>query len=108
VITMIEIDSLGMLRDPLDLLGPKPMTQEQTEATLALVNRMREFTAKMPPVTLVAALPPRRSVEPVDFMFTFHSLSKENQRLIIRRSKQREPSHFKSIPVFRDEIKDVQ
>lgn len=98
--TVIELDSLSMLRDPLDLLGSRPMTQEEKDAAASLVKRMRELAAKMPPVTLDAALPPRRSVEPVDFMFTFYSLPKERQKLIIERSKQREPSHLKSIPYF--------
>lgn len=108
MITVIEFDSLSMLRDPLDLLGQRPMTQEEKDAAAVLVKRMREFTAKMPPVSLATALPLRRSVEPVDFMFTFHSLSKDGQRLIIERSKRREPLHMKSIPIFGNEIKDVQ
>ena len=90
-------DSLAMLNEPLDLLGRRSLTQEEEEACVTVAERMREFAAKMPPVILAAALPPKQTLEPVDFMFAFYSLPKESQKLIIERSKQREPLHLKSI-----------
>ena len=77
-----------MFKDSLDFLGSKSMTQEETEANATLIKRMREFTAKMPPILLSVA-PPRPPINPVDLTLTYYTLTKEDQQLIIQRSKQR-------------------